>query len=116
MFWSDCTHLTNFGMAKMWPVYMMFGNLSKYIHVLSNLGACHHIAYIPFLSDIFLNKISGFFAKWNIKTQCKDLIMHLHCELMHAIWALLLDEEFMHAYKYGIVVKCYDRITRRIYP
>jgi len=57
MFWSDSTHLTNFGNAKMWPVYMMFGNMSKYICALPNLGACHHIAYIPSLSDSFLDKI-----------------------------------------------------------
>ena len=31
MFWSDSTHLTNFGTAKLWPVYLFFGNLSKYI-------------------------------------------------------------------------------------
>jgi hypothetical protein len=31
MFWSDTTHLVAFGTAKMWPVYMLFGNLSKYI-------------------------------------------------------------------------------------
>jgi hypothetical protein len=31
MFWSDATHLATFGTAKMWPVYLLFGNLSKYI-------------------------------------------------------------------------------------
>ena len=30
MFWSDATHLTSFGTAKMWPIYLLFGNLSKY--------------------------------------------------------------------------------------
>ncbi|THU75705.1 hypothetical protein K435DRAFT_706617, partial [Dendrothele bispora CBS 962.96] len=28
MTWSDGTHLANFGTAKLWPIYMMFGNLS----------------------------------------------------------------------------------------
>ena len=27
MLWSDSTHLTNFGVAKLWPVYIMLGNL-----------------------------------------------------------------------------------------
>jgi hypothetical protein len=27
-FWSDSTHLANFGMAKLWPIYMFLGNLS----------------------------------------------------------------------------------------
>lgn len=41
---------------------------------------------------------------------------HLRRELMHAVWDLLLDTEFMHAYEHGIVLKCADGITRRIYP
>ena len=31
MFWSDATHLATFGTAKLWPIYLLFGNLSKYI-------------------------------------------------------------------------------------
>src|SRR6202453_4814117 len=30
MFWSDATQLMNFGNAKLWPLYMFFGNKSKY--------------------------------------------------------------------------------------
>lgn len=50
MFWSDSTHLTNFGTAKVWPLYMYFANLSKYIRAKPNSGACHHMAYIPSVS------------------------------------------------------------------
>ena len=31
MFWSDATHLATFGMVKLWPIYLLFGNLSKYV-------------------------------------------------------------------------------------
>ena len=31
MFWSDATQLASFGTAKLWPIYMLFGNLSKYV-------------------------------------------------------------------------------------
>jgi len=31
MFWSDATHLVTFGTAKLWPIYLHFGNLSKYV-------------------------------------------------------------------------------------
>jgi hypothetical protein len=31
MFWSDSTHLTSFGNAKVWPLYLYFADLSKYI-------------------------------------------------------------------------------------
>ena len=47
MFSSDATHLTNFGQAKAWPVYLMLGNLSKYIRAKPNSGAMYHLAYIP---------------------------------------------------------------------
>lgn len=35
---------------------------------------------------------------------------------MHAIWKVILDGDFMHAYTYGMVIKCEDGIERRIYP
>ncbi|KAA1477322.1 hypothetical protein DENSPDRAFT_808516, partial [Dentipellis sp. KUC8613] len=41
-----------------------------------------------------------------------------HCrrELIHAVWACLLDDEFHDAYKNGIVLKCADGIVRRLFP
>lgn len=50
MFWSDSTHLAQFGTASVWPVYMYFANLSKYVRAAPNSGACHHIAYMPSVS------------------------------------------------------------------
>jgi len=35
---------------------------------------------------------------------------------MHAVWTKILDDDFIHAYRYGIVIKCIDGIERRIYP
>lgn len=43
-------------------------------------------------------------------------ITHLKRELMHAVWELLLDNEFTQAYEHGIVLKCADGVIRRIYP
>lgn len=45
MFWSDVTHLTLFGNAKLWPVYMGFGNESKYRRCRPSLALLNHIAY-----------------------------------------------------------------------
>ena len=45
MFWSDATHLTNFGSAKLWPLYLFFGNESKYRRCKPSLNLCEHIAY-----------------------------------------------------------------------
>ncbi len=47
---SDATMLTQFGVAKGWPIYLMFGNLSKYIRAQPGSGAMHHLAYIPSVS------------------------------------------------------------------
>jgi hypothetical protein len=45
MFWSDVTHLTNFGNAKLWPLYMFFGNESKYRRCKPSCNLCEHVAY-----------------------------------------------------------------------
>lgn len=50
MFWSDSTHLANFGSASVWPLYLYFGNLSKYFRGKPGSGASHHVAYIPSVS------------------------------------------------------------------
>lgn len=31
MFWSDATHLVSFGDTSLWPLYLFFGNQSKYM-------------------------------------------------------------------------------------
>ena len=43
-------------------------------------------------------------------------ITHLKHDLVQKVWELLLNEEFMEAYKYGIVINCADGVSRRIYP
>jgi len=114
MVWSDSTHLANFGTAKLWPIYLFFGNVSKYIRGQPNSGACQHIAYIPSLPDSFQDFAASFCSKWG--TQKRDLMTHCRRELMHGVWKFLLDADFIQAYKYGMVVKCADGIERRVYP
>ena len=40
-----------------------------------------------------------------------------HCrrELMHGVWKFLLDADFIHAYKFRMVVKCADGIDHQVY-
>ncbi|KAL1671172.1 hypothetical protein EV122DRAFT_295608 [Schizophyllum commune] len=111
---SDGTHLANFGNAKAWPIYLMLGNHSKYIRSAPSSGALHHLAYIPSLPPDFVSTASQVHAKWG--TQQKDITTHCRRELMHAVWKVILDEEFLHAYKYGMVIRCADGIERRVYP
>ena len=114
MFWSNSMHLANFRTAKLWPIYMMMGNLSKYICALPSSRACMHVAYIPHLADSFEDFALTFHWKWG--TQKCDILTHCWRELMHAIWSFLLDEDFLHAYTYGIIIQCIDGIEWHVYP
>lgn len=51
MFWSDSTHLAEFGQAKLWPIYMAFGNQSKYERAKPGNRALLHLAYLPSVSN-----------------------------------------------------------------
>ena len=51
MFASDETHLTSFGNEKLWPLYMYFGNDSKYRRGRPSLHLCNHIAYFQKVMD-----------------------------------------------------------------
>ena len=44
MFWSDSTRLAQFGHASLWPVYMYFGNQSKYTRAKPSSFAAHHMS------------------------------------------------------------------------
>ncbi|OSD02393.1 hypothetical protein PYCCODRAFT_1410834 [Trametes coccinea BRFM310] len=112
LLWSDATHLTSFGSASLWPIYLYLGNLSKYIRGMPTEFAAHHLAYIPSIPDDlrdYYMKVYGTSISDDVLTFCKR-------ELMQRIWLLLLDDEFLEAYKHGILVECGDGVTRRIFP
>jgi hypothetical protein len=50
MLFSDATHLANFGTAKAWPLYLYFGNLTKYARSQPQSGACHLVGFLPSVS------------------------------------------------------------------
>ena len=45
MFWSDATHLATYGHANLWPLYMAFGNDSKYQRCQPSANLFEHVAY-----------------------------------------------------------------------
>ena len=114
MFWSDATHLTSYGTVKMWPIYMLFGELSRYICAQPNSGVTTHLAYILPFPDSLQDQIKAFHEKWN--TQKSKILTHCCQELMHAVWRLLLDDDFLHAYTYGIIICCVNGIEQQVYP
>ena len=40
------------------------------------------------------------------------MLKHLRRDLFHAVWAVLIDDEFIHAYVHGLVLKLFDHISR----
>jgi hypothetical protein len=40
------------------------------------------------------------------------MLKHLKRDLFHAVWGVLIDDEFIHAYVYGLVLKLSDHISR----
>jgi len=54
MFWSDETHLTSFGNAKLWPCFLYFGNDSKYWWAKPSCHLCNHIVYFQMVSSFSL--------------------------------------------------------------
>jgi hypothetical protein len=44
------------------------------------------------------------------------VLKHLKRDLFHAIWGVLLDDEFIHAYVHGLVVTLSDHISRLAFP
>jgi len=51
MFWSDATHLTQFGSSQLWPCYMAIGNESKYRRCKPSCNLCSHVAYFQKVSQ-----------------------------------------------------------------
>ncbi|KAK7685095.1 hypothetical protein QCA50_011932 [Cerrena zonata] len=94
MLYSDSTHLANFGDAALWPLYLYFGNQSK---------------YLPDGFHDWYTSITG-------EGPPADLLTHCRRELMHGVLRIILDDDFIQAYKHGIVLRCQDGILRRIFP
>ncbi|KAH9019023.1 hypothetical protein EDB85DRAFT_1873456 [Lactarius pseudohatsudake] len=53
---SDAAHLTSFGTAEVWPVYLMFANQSKQERVRPSCHAVHHLAYVPSVSQSLIKR------------------------------------------------------------
>jgi hypothetical protein len=52
MLGSDATHLASFGTASLWPIYVFFGNMSKYDSSKPSEFAACHLAYLPKVKGI----------------------------------------------------------------
>jgi hypothetical protein len=129
LLWSDSTHLANFGTASLWPVYLFFGNVSKYVRGKPTSFMAQHIAYLPkacqnfaILHGLYLTLVQlpadfdQFYMNITGKAPPAALKAHMRRELFHALWYLMLDDDFVRAYAHGIVIKFADGIERLVFP
>lgn len=133
MLFSDATHLANFGTAKAWPLYLYFGNLTKYVRSSPQSGACHLVGFLPSVSLIGCRLLTDYLCQLpsQLPDGIKDVLSGLsrisktgmvslqtHCrrELFQGCWEILLDEDFLFAYQHGLVLKCADGVLRRVFP
>ncbi|KAG2046144.1 hypothetical protein BDR06DRAFT_1014963 [Suillus hirtellus] len=114
MFFSDATHLANFGTTKAWPLYLYFRNLTKYTQSLPQSGACHLVRFLPSLPDSIKDMLSS--LSRISKTGMMSLHTHCRRELFQACWGIMLDEDFLDAYRHGIILKCADGVLQRVFP
>ncbi|KIJ10249.1 hypothetical protein PAXINDRAFT_40354, partial [Paxillus involutus ATCC 200175] len=113
MFWSDSTQLTTFGNTKLWPLYVYFGNESKYQRSQPENNLCCHAAYFQMLPNEFKDFLTEHFGG---NGPSEALFTHCHRELFHEQWKILLDEDFIKAYKHGIIITCCNSIKCQFYP
>jgi hypothetical protein len=41
---------------------------------------------------------------------------HVKREIIQRVWELLLDDDFVTAYKLGMITECSDNVVRRYFP
>lgn len=125
---SDSTFLTQFSQASMWPIYMFFGNVSKYTRSSPESLAAHHVAYLPKVrhSPVSLaqcsesaqidDKFSEFYMKTYHRVPPSEVITHVKRELVHRVLMLMFGGRFSEAHERGIITECADRIARLWFP
>ncbi|KAG9093796.1 hypothetical protein FRC06_011372 [Ceratobasidium sp. 370] len=113
MIFSDATQLANFGATKAWPVRVTLGNLSKYERCKPDSKNHYEVGFIPSLPTDILDKIRSLESGRKLP---KALLTHLRRELFHEMWKHLLDDEFLRAWRHGIIIHCADGIMRRVFP
>ncbi|TEB29008.1 hypothetical protein FA13DRAFT_1602778, partial [Coprinellus micaceus] len=112
MFWSDGTHVSAFSSEKLWPLYMCFGNESKYRRCKTASELCHHVAYFDELSADFKDYIA---RRNKGKMPADPFMAHCRMEMFHAQWHILQDDELLDAMENGVVIMCQDGKERRFY-
>ena len=125
---SDSTFLTQFSQASMWPIYMFFGNVSKYIRCSPDSLSAHHVAYLPKVCQSLVplsqcsesaqidDKFSEFYMKTYHRLPTAEVVTFVKRELIHRVLRLMFGGRFSEAHEHGIITECADRMIRRWFP
>lgn len=126
-FWSDATCLATFGTAKLWPLYMSILNQPKVLRDRPDLNLMTDIGYFPTVSNRselsiqYTNyelqlpeSFDDFVVQSRGQPPSDDLRTHCRRELFHAGWLLLMDAEFVKAWREGVVMPFIDGVVRRV--
>ncbi|KAK7021949.1 hypothetical protein VNI00_017128 [Paramarasmius palmivorus] len=102
--YCDATHLTNFGSAQLWPIYVWIANYSKYPQAQPMNFSALHLAYLPKFPDLVKNKYQEVFGI----IPSEEIMQFLNREVIQAGYAMILKSEVVKAYRDGKVFKCAD--------
>ncbi|KAF8594867.1 hypothetical protein BDV93DRAFT_458195 [Ceratobasidium sp. AG-I] len=111
MIWSDATHLAQYGQSSLWPIYMQFGNRSKDDRSRPSMHLTEHVGYLP--KAYIQAKVERALSE---KAISESMSTHIDREIFHACWRALLSDNFIEAYRTGLVIDCLDGARRRLYP
>ena len=130
--YSDATMLAQFGTTFLWPLYIYFSNLSKYICYQPSSHAAHHMAYFPSVRPIHTTshatcivmnmiQLPNSFCDWYQDTfgvvLSEATITHCKRELIQALWLLILSAPgFVEAYQQGIFIRFADQVIHCVFP
>jgi len=92
MFFLDATHLASFGTVKAWPLYMYFGNLTKYTRSAPKSGTCHLVGFLPSVGSFIVSLSISLIFVCQLPDSVKDVLsmlprisksgmaaLHTHC-------------------------------------
>lgn len=85
LLWSDATQPSNFGDVALWPIYMFFGNQSKYTCGKPTVAACHHVAYI------YPDGLSSSFDKHTTNPCLSPAAWWLSGQVQYVLWRRIIQ-------------------------
>jgi hypothetical protein len=73
------------------------------------------------VANLFVSQLPGVFKEFaarqtaSAQSPSEPFMTFCHRELIHAQWKILLEDDFIEAWKHGIVIMCCDGVARRFY-